>query len=201
MLASEIKLLSETSKVIQTKENALELWASNGLLLAFDLRSGSPTLLHSGGGTFTFESIVWAMNSGKQGQGLSTALLTVNLKECQAEEQKQEQKQEQGKQEQDKQDQGKKFVADFGGAEEQGQGKEEGKPAQLCKAVAMEFQLKEVEQSKEQDQGKPADQGKDQGKPVDQGKDQDKPVDQGKDQDKPADQGKDQDKPADQGKK
>ncbi|MGZ3737166.1 MAG: hypothetical protein ACXVC0_19500, partial [Bdellovibrionota bacterium] len=257
MLASQVAELSTTNRVIETKENSLELWNSDSLLLAFDLRSGAPTLLHSRSGNFAIDSATWAMSAQDKGQsqGLSSGDLVINMHECQVE-QKQEQGKEQGQdqgkvapidqgksqgQDQGKampapapidqgkdqgkpsdqgQNQGKKFLASdlvVGGPSDQGQGqnqgKEEGKPAQQCKAVVMTFHVVEIAQPK-QDQGK--DQGKDQGQNQGKGQDQGKtpaPIDQGKGQDQgkvapapaPIDQGKGQDQgktpaPIDQGK-
>jgi len=241
MLASQVADLSTTNKVIETKENSLELWNSDSLILAFDLRSGAPTLLHSRSGTFAIDSATWAMSAQDKGQsqGLSTGDLVINMHECQVAQQQDQGKgqgQDQGKvapidqgkgqgQDQGKampapinqgkdqgkpsdqgQNQGKKFLGSdlvVGGPSDQGQGqnqgKEEGKPAQQCKAVVMTFHVVEIAQPK-QDQGK--DQGQDQGKGKDQGQDQGKvapapaPIDQGKDQGKgtpaPIDQGKGQ---------
>ena len=69
---------------------------TDSILLAFDLRSGSPALLHSRSGNFQVESATYALDqSGQgQGQGLNHATLTINMRECMV-----EQKQEQGKQE------------------------------------------------------------------------------------------------------
>jgi len=145
MLASQVADLSATNRVIQTKENSLELWASDSLLLAFDLRGGSPSLLHSRSGNFQIVSATWAMSNAEgqgQKQGLTSADLTINMQEC-AVEQKQEQGKDQG------QDQGKAPI-------DQGkQGQDQGKAP--------------IDQGKQgQDQGKaPIDQGK---APIDQGK-------------------------------
>lgn len=134
-IASQVQTLRGTDKVIETKEQALELWSQGNLLLAFDLRSGTPTLLQSGS-NFAISSANFVMNEGasdKQGQGLASANLTLNMQDC-AVEQKQEQKQEQGKIEQG-QEQGKEA------APEQKQGQEQGK-------------IDQGKQSQGQDQGK-----------------------------------------------
>jgi hypothetical protein len=216
MLASQVADLSTTNKVIETKENSLELWANDSLLLAFDLRSGSPSLLHSRSGNFQITSATWMMNAADtqgQKQGLASADLTINMQEC-AVEQKQEQgKQEQGqdqgkapidqgKQGQDqgkapapidqgKQDQGKKFLtSDVVGGQGQGQGQEQGKQEKGKEEKGQQCKTASMtfHLAEIAAPKQEQDQGKqDQGKaPIDQGK-------QGQDQGKapaPIDQGK-----------
>ena len=167
-IASQVSALAAVDKVIQTKEQSLELWSAGNLLLAFDLRSGVPTMI-SMGSNFQITSASFVMNSSsdqKQGQALVSADLMLNMQDCAA-----EQKQEQGKQE---------------------QGKPEQKIAN-CHAVMMAFHLSEISESK-QEQGKQEQGKQDQGK---QGQDQGKapaptePGKQGQDQGK---QGQDQGK-------
>ena len=47
MLASAVSELTLLDRVIVTKENALEIYEGKNLLAAFDLRTGSPSLMHS----------------------------------------------------------------------------------------------------------------------------------------------------------
>jgi len=222
MLSSQVSDLEAVNKVIETKENAVELYSGDSLLLALDIRSGSPTLLHSKSGAFQIESAIWKLNeAGGQGQkqGLASADLTINMREC-AVEQKQEQKQEQGKQEEGKQsqgqEQGKKFSAvaatvNMSDTEGQGQGqgqeqgKKEEKPVQNCKLASVTFHLSEMEQAKQeqkQEQGKQEQGKQDQAKPSDQGQEQAKPTEKGKQEEvKPEEKGKqDQAKPEEKGK-
>jgi len=220
-VASEVSTLSAADRVIQTQQNTLEVWSQSNLLLAFDLSSGTPTMLQTGS-SFQIASAAFMMSATdqKQGQGMNSGLLTLNIQDCAV-----EQKQDQGKVDQG-QDQGKAPIdqgkSKFLTADVVGQGQNQGKdqnqgkapidqgkdqdqgkaPAPACHAVALSYQLMQAASPK-QDQGKDQDQGK---APIDQGKgsqDQGKapapaPIDQGKgsqDQGKapapaPIDQGK-----------
>lgn len=221
MLDKNVAALRATTKAIETKENALELFAGEDLFLAMDLRGDAPTLLHAPEG-FTAERIVYTKAESEQGQGMMTGSVTFDLRECKVDQEEKEQDQDQkepgkGEEQDDKgQDQGKgRVIAGNEGEQDQGQNKEQGKeqekePTQVCKTSTVTLNLNEIAREQDQDQKEPgkgdeADKGQDQdqGKGGEQGEDKGQDQDQGKDegqQEEPKeDKGQDQDKGGEQG--
>lgn len=176
MLARQVAELASVNRVIETKENTLELWASDALLLAFDIRSGAPSILHSRSGSFTIENARWTLESSEEGKGkgMNHAVLNIDMRECAS-----SQKQDQGKeQEKQSQEQGKKsLLADtFGEGQSQEQEKRQEKPAEMCKLVSFTYHLAELAHPKEQEQSKEQnkEQNKEQGKSVEPGQTEEK---------------------------
>lgn len=215
MLDKNVAALRATTRAVETKESSLELYTGENLFLAMDLRGDAPTLLHSPEG-FTAERIVYTKAESEQDQGMMTASVTFDLRECKVDQEDKEQDQDQkepgkGEEQGDKgQDQGKGRVI-AGNEGEQGQDKEQGKeqekePTQICKTSTVTLNLNEIAREQEQEQKKGEEQG-DKGQDQDQGKggeqEQPKEGDKGQDQDqgkggeqeqpKEGDKGQDQD--------
>jgi hypothetical protein len=215
MLDKNVAALRATSKAVETKENSLELYAGENLFLAMDLRGDAPALLHAPEG-FTAERIVYTKAESEQDQGMMTASVTFDLRECKVDEKEQEQDQKEpgkGEEQDDKgqdQDQGKgRVIAGNEGEQDQGQDKEQGKeqekePTQVCKTSTVTINLNEIAREQEQDQKKGEEQDdKGQGQDQDQGKGGEQ-GDKGQDQDQgkgdEGDKGQDQDQGKDEGK-
>ena len=207
-LAKHTAAVGSVTKAIETKENALELYAGEELLMAWDLRGEAPTLAYSRDG-FNADSVRYTKTAGsEQDQTLANGEVTFNFNECKVE---QEQEQEQGKVEEkveekgQEQEQGKveekgKVIDQaqgFVGSEEQEQGKveekgqeqapkeqEQGKveekAKEVCKTVEMKLNLREiaVEKKQEQEQGKVEEKGQEQ----EQGKVEEKVEEKGQEQ-------------------
>jgi hypothetical protein len=127
-LAQHVGELSSTTRAVETKEQALELWSGESLILALDLRTEMPTILYSRSG-LQADRISYVRHESEQGQGLAAAALVFDLRECR-----------------------------LGEAGHQGQGQFQGqeqvqeKVTEVCMNVTYALNLQEVMQPKEQEQ-------------------------------------------------
>jgi hypothetical protein len=225
-LASHTKAIGSVTKAVETNGNALELYAGDEMLMAFDTRGDSEALLWSRDG-FNAQNVVYSRSeASEQDQTPASGEVTFTLNECKVAEEKVEEKQqeqEQGKVEEKQQEQGK--VEE----KQQEQGKVEEKQAQeqakLAGFVGSEEQGQEKgqeqEQGKVEEKGAPApecktvviklnlrqiveekkqEQGKVEEKQQEQGKVEEKQQEQGKVEEKQQEQGKVEEKQQDQGK-
>ena len=192
-LASHVADLSAADRAIETKEQALEIYAGDSLAMAIDLRGEAPSVLWSKNG-FMAENIMYTKVDSEQGQGMTTGTVAFDLRECLVPEEKEEEQGQEQEQGEEKGEEEKGAEQEQGQDQEQGEEQDKGeekveeeKAAEVCRTVSYTLNLEEIaapkeEEKVEEEQGQDQEQGKEEEEKVEEGQDDEKG--QGQEEDK-----------------